>query len=83
MFKDAKEVVLFNEAPFSCTEVGIQCGHLFGKLVLVLHVVVTRIAKSSHKLSGCRDLEDQGRVLLRDRGSQDERGSRLVLVQEN
>jgi hypothetical protein len=38
MFKDSEEVVLFNEAPFSCAEIGIQGGRLFGKLVLVLRV---------------------------------------------
>jgi hypothetical protein len=39
MFEDTEEVVFFDEAPFSCTEIGIQGGRLFGKLVLMLRVV--------------------------------------------
>jgi hypothetical protein len=39
VFEDSDKVVLFNKAPFSCAEIGIQGGRLFGKLVLMLRVV--------------------------------------------
>ena len=40
------EVFLFSFATFTSGEVGVQCVRGFGKRVLMLRVVVTRIAKS-------------------------------------
>ena len=40
------EVLLFGFATFTGGEIGVQCVRVFGKRVLMLRVVVTRIAKS-------------------------------------
>ena len=42
----SKKVFLFGLATFASGEVGVQGVRCFGKRVLMLHVVVTRIAKS-------------------------------------
>ena len=48
----SQEVFLFGLAAFSSGEIGVQGVRCFGKRVLMLRVVVTRIAKS--KLRGNR-----------------------------
>ena len=42
----SQEVFLFSLATFTSGEIGVQGVHCFGKRVLMLRVVVTRIAKS-------------------------------------
>ena len=41
-----QKVFLFGFATFSCSKIGVQGVRCFGKRVLMLRVVVTRIAKS-------------------------------------
>ena len=54
-----QEVFLFGFATFTCGEVGVQGVRGFGKRVLMLRVVATRIAKSQLKdsCSGLRQFE--------------------------
>ena len=50
----SKEIFLFGFAAFSSSEIGVQGVRCFGKRVLMLRVVVTRIAKSQPQGSRSR-----------------------------